>query len=175
MEGIRRSQRYFRSCGGTSKGKNFFTTFPMGTLPEAVKDGFSPNGWYDAPEGGNKIDTSYNPSVSAVIYARWTENSYGITFDSGGGTGAMDSIGDILCTATLTLPANTFLRDGHYFAGWHTDGLTPLYADGGTVSRLADGGNVTLYAVWRTSPSMSLEDPVSSERTRVRNNAFRRS
>lgn len=52
---------------------------PLGTLPTAVRDYFSFDGWYTEPVYGSRVsaETIYdNRTETLTLYARWTENAY---------------------------------------------------------------------------------------------------
>ena len=75
---------------------------------------------------------------------------YTVTFDANGGSGAMAQQ-SYEPNTDYQLPANSFYCFAKKFVGWNTaaDGKGTSYADGATVSNLANvGENVTLYAQW---------------------------
>ncbi|MBO5812351.1 MAG: InlB B-repeat-containing protein [Bacteroidaceae bacterium] len=74
--------------------------------------------------------------------------SYIVNFDANGGVGEMSSCVIWSDEAlTLTIPKNSFTRNGYGFIGWNTksDGTGTLYSVGQEVSVKE---NVTLYAQW---------------------------
>ena len=58
-------------------------------LPSVTREGYTFNGWYTALTGGSLVGkggTSYTPTSSTTLYARWTANSYTLTVNPNGGT-----------------------------------------------------------------------------------------
>ena len=94
------------------------------------------------------------------LYAQWAPAAYTIVFDANGGEGSMADATAVYDTA-LTLPENTFHRDGYVFSGWNTkpDGKGTAYKAGASVKNLAAGGSVTLYAVWKPGTYSIRFDP----------------
>lgn len=52
-----------------------------------------------------------------TLYAQWDANSYGISFDPGGGSGSMSPITAVY-ESTVALPACVFTRSGYTFDVW---------------------------------------------------------
>lgn len=72
-----------------------------------------------------------------------------ITFNANGGTGSMASI-SVDTNDLITLPKNTFTKDGYAFAGWATTSTgTVVYQDQATCT-MVTGTQYTLYAIWTT-------------------------
>lgn len=118
-----------KSSTGKSGSRYFFTS------PTVA--GYSPNktsvsGRYDSVDG---YDTVY-----------YYENSYTISFNANGGSGAPSDMTKMHFTS-LTLPATKPTRTGYSFMGWATDSSASsvAYLSGGTYS---ENGDTTLYAVW---------------------------
>ena len=68
---------YFDGNGGHAMMDSMavHTSLPYGTLPYAYRYGHDFDGWYDAPEGGNRINESdaYTLEENQTVYAHWTE------------------------------------------------------------------------------------------------------
>ena len=90
---------------------------------------------------------------TTTLYAKWTATTYKVAFNANGGTGTM-ATQSVKYDTAAKLAANTFTHEGFTFAGWSkTAGGARAYADGASVKNLrADGGTVTLYAVWAENP-----------------------
>ncbi len=75
-----------------------------------------------------------------------------VFFASNGGTGLMAPI-KIFANDMVTLPVNTFKRNGRTFMGWaRSANGSVAYADKASVKNLVDAnGSVTLYAQWAVS------------------------
>ena len=130
-------------CGTTSEK---YTGTAL-TLPTPTREGYWFVGWYDAPEGGNKIGDAgmtYNPAGEITLYAHWQERvEYTVTYNANEGTCGTASA--TYQGTALTLPTPS--RTGYTFNGWYTA------ASGGT--KIGDAGagyipsaNITLYAQW---------------------------
>ncbi len=141
---------YFNAEGGTcdtaSKTVTFDSTY--GTLPIPTRTGYTFNGWYTAASGGTQVTASTTVSITAAqtLYAQWTADTYRVTFDSNGGSGAPSSqtkTHDVALTLSTTVPTRT----GYTFKNWNTakDGSGTAYASGASYTANAAA---TLYAQW---------------------------
>lgn len=129
------------------------------TLPTPnSRTGYTFDGWYTSSalttKAGN-AGASYTPSSNITLYAKWTGNSYTVTYDGNGATSGYMSKSNHVYGTSSALNANQFVRSGYKFLGWSTSSTatTATYTDGQSVSTLTStsGGNVTLYAVWEQS------------------------
>lgn len=87
-----------------------------------------------------------------TLYAQWKPVNYTISFDANGGQGDMASA-DAVYDQASTLPDCGFTNDGMEFAGWATEAGGPVrYLPQDSVKNLSmdEGGEATLYAVWKT-------------------------
>jgi len=93
-------------------------------------------------------------NATVALYAQWQANRYQVRFDLNGGSGTVNPI-SAEYGKTYTLPSTAPARTGYTLSGWNTqaDGKGTGYALGAQVSNLtaADGGSVTLYAVWKAN------------------------
>lgn len=89
----------------------------------------------------------YGHNESTTMTAQWTPNTYTVTYDANGGTGAPAAQTKTHGTA-LTLSSAKPTRAGYNFLGWSEtkDATTATYAAGGSYTKNA---KVTLYAVWK--------------------------
>jgi uncharacterized repeat protein (TIGR02543 family) len=137
--------------GGSDTGYTVFilnsssTTLPTPT----ARTGYTFNGWYTASSGGTYVGTSggsYSVSSTLTLYAQWTADTYTISYDANGGTGAPSSQTKTYGTA-LTLSSTTPTRTDYAFRGWNTNssGTGTDYASGGSYTPNAAA---TLYAKW---------------------------
>lgn len=116
-----------------------------------TKTGYSFAGWAASSDGsvayadgGTYAMTSDTP---VTLYAKWTVNSYHVSFDSNGGSGSMTELAADY-GSTVALTANAFTRSGYTFSGWAASaGGSAVYYDGADYT-LTTAGDVTLYAVW---------------------------
>ena len=124
------------------------------TLPTPTKTGYTFAGWYSDSEFNTRLGDAgdaYTPSEDITLYAKWTANTYIVTFNGNGNTDGSMSDMNFTYDVEQNLTANAFTRTGYAFAGWATsaDGDV-VYTDQQSVSNLTDtdGGTVTLYAKW---------------------------
>jgi uncharacterized repeat protein (TIGR02543 family) len=109
-------------------------------------------GWNTQANGGGTAysdGSGYGFVAALTLYAQWTPvsvvpNTYVVSFNANGGTGAMAPESSDTGTA---LTANTFTRPGCTFSGWNSaaNGSGTAYADGASYGFSA---NVTLFAQW---------------------------
>lgn len=164
---------------GASFSSNADTTlYAQWTNPKAVLPSSAPTwtghtfkGWFTAASGGSQVTTSTTITQNTTIYAQWTTDTYTVSYNANGGSGAPANqtktygVDLTLTTSTPTTPKSytiTYNANGGSvssssktvnctFANWNTkaDGSGTTYAKGGTYK-----GNsaVTLYAQW-TDPN----------------------
>ena len=120
------------------------------TLPASpTKAGYTFDGWY--------INTDLSTAFSNLlltgditVYAKWTINSYTVTFNSNGGT-AVDNA-SVEYGLTVALPTDPEKTD-FVFAGWYSDSaLLTSYNFSTLVTQ-----NITLYAKWDVYVPSNLE------------------
>ena len=91
---------------------------PIGDLPEVEKEGYTFIDWFDAPEGGNVVNSTTIPEGNTTYYAQWSINSYTVTFDSQGGS-EVPSITKEYNSEIGELPTPT--KNNYMFIGWYED------------------------------------------------------
>lgn len=145
---------YNANGGGGAPGTGTKTYGKAFTVSSTVptRTGYTFKNWNTAANGSG---TSYSPSTvypnfpnSAVtLYAQWQINTYTVSYNANGGTGAPASQTKTY-GVNLTLSAATPARTGFTFLGWNTaaNGSGTGYAPGGTYSANAPA---TLYAQWQ--------------------------
>ena len=113
---------------------NGSTVTVLGNTGSLVRTGYTFNGWNTQADG---LGTSYAPaatfaiSTPTTLYAKWTINSYTITFDSAGGS-AVTAITQNYGT-TVNAPANP-TRSGYTFSGWSPSLPATMPANSQTVT-----------------------------------------
>lgn len=122
-----------------------------------TREGYSLIGWAKSstaatPDyllGQTVSNLSNGTDTTVTLYAVWTENKYTVIYNANGGTGSIASQ-TVNGSETFTLASAGFTRTGCTLLGWATNASAsaPEYQLGQTVSRLAAGGSITLYAVW---------------------------
>lgn len=129
------------------------------------RQGFTFKNW-NTKEDGKGTTFENGQSVQNLIdknegifnlYAIWTENSYVINFDANGGEGEMEHQ-VFKFTELKSLSKNQFRNSKLEFACWNTksDGTGYAYKDCQLVSKLAQEGELTLYAIWQEKAPKSL-------------------
>ncbi|WP_162388354.1 InlB B-repeat-containing protein, partial [Paenibacillus antri] len=137
-----------------SHSYNSSVTVP-GNSGALAKTGYSFAGWNTSADGSG---TNYAESASftmgaanVTLYAKWTINSYTVTYDGNGATsGSAPSGGSHEYNTVVAVSGNAggLAKTGYTFAGWNTE------ANGsGTVYDASDtfpigAADVTLYAQW---------------------------
>ncbi|MBO5420426.1 MAG: InlB B-repeat-containing protein [Clostridia bacterium] len=121
----------------------------VGTLPLSSREGYIFKGWYTAKTGGTKVEAStVLTGSSTTLYAQWTAETYTISYDANGGSGAPSSQTKTY-GQTITLSTTKPTRSGCTFLGWSTDSTatSPTYSAGESFTENVD---TILYAVWHT-------------------------
>ena len=133
----------------------FFTydgTYSGLPVNSASKLGYTFEGWFTQENGGTEITSlsTVNMALDHTLYAHWTANTYTIIFEANGADSGQMTNQSYTYDLSQSLPVNDYSRTGHTFAGWNTkaDGKGTSYADTASVSNLAAGGSVNLYAQW---------------------------
>ena len=109
------------------------------------KEGYDFVGWYDASTGGNLIEstTSVTNKQDHTLYARWSETTYKVIYNSNGGSGSM-SDGSRKYSESFTLPTTaSFIKEGYTFKGWLDQSDNAI-----TVIPANTASDVTVKANW---------------------------
>ena len=140
--------------GGTIAEEKNITNYTYGvgaTLPtkdDMTREGYTFDGWYDNNDFSGSSVTTISPTDTGAktFYAKWTINSYSVTFNSNNGSDIDSQTVDYGDTvAEPTAPA----KNGYTFAGWYSDeGLVSAYDFSTTVT-----SDITLYAKWTKNSS----------------------
>ena len=136
---------YNNNSGTGCTTKNVVFNSAVGSLCTPTRTGYTFAGWYKEAALTNKVETTtVFKNDFTTLYAKWTANTYTVTFNANGG-----SVGTASKTVTYdgtygTL--STASRAGYAFAGWYTA------ASGGTkvetTTKVQITANQTLYAHW---------------------------
>ncbi len=126
----------------TASGNSF-------ALPTPTRTGYTFRNW-NTNSGGTGTayysGSSYKPTGTSTLYAQWTANTYTVSFNANGGSGAPANQTKTY-GQTLTLSSTKPTRTGYTFKNWNTkaDGSGTSYAAGASYTTNAA---VTLYAQW---------------------------
>jgi len=118
------------------------------TMAAPAKTGYTFAGWNTS---GGTLPKTF-PASGASYSAKWTIDSYSITYVLDGGTNSTaNPAGYNIETETIT-PASPS-KTGYTFAGWYSDASFTK-----KVTQIASGstGNVTLYAKWTTDNTAAI-------------------
>ncbi|MBR6079277.1 MAG: InlB B-repeat-containing protein [Treponema sp.] len=121
-------------------------------IPVLTTDGYTFGGWFN---GSTKLIADYTVAADVTFNAKWTVNTYTITFDANGGTGESYSQ-TVTYGTTVNLNANRFTRDGWSFIGWNkvSDGSGTAYLNKANFA-VTDASDITLYAQWDPNATAS--------------------
>ena len=148
----------FNGNGSTSGSMSTQTIENSGTLKANAfsRTGYTFAGWATTPNGSqayasqatiNATSTSKGP---VTLYARWTANTYTVTFDKQSGTGGSNSVTATYGSAmpSMTIPTRTGYTFGGYYTGTDGSGTQYYNASGASVRNWDRTSNTTLYAKW---------------------------
>ncbi len=116
-----------------------------------TRSGYTFNGWNTNANGTGTNYASggtYSANSDVTLYAKWTADSYTVTYNANGGSlGSVPSSQIKYHNINLTLSRYSPSRSGYDFAGWNTmaNGRGTYYSSGSTYTGNA---NLTLYAQW---------------------------
>ena len=112
----------FNTNGGSAVASQTINYWSKPTKPaDPTKEGFTFGGWYTSQTFATSFDFTQPIKNGATAYAKWTENSSTLVFDSNGGT--------TVSSQTLNYWTNTTeptkpKKEGYTFSGWYTDNTT---------------------------------------------------
>ena len=131
-------------ANGTNPDSYDISDLPI-PLKDAARTGYTFRGWYLEASFKNKVDEIAEGSIEDMeLWARWTENTYKITYHLGGGAnGANPS------SYTVKSPAIAFQnarRKGYSFVGWYSNSSFAKKVTGIAAGSI---GNEELWAKWQ--------------------------
>ena len=138
-----------------------------------ARTGYTFAGWWDATSGGNNLGSgtsSYTVQSTLTVYARWTPDTYTISYDANGGTGAPSDQTKTYGT-TLTLSSTTPTRTNYAFRGWNTNssGTGTDYSSGGSYTTNAAA---TLYAKWGSLYTISFDSQSGTSVSAIQQSSY---
>jgi len=118
-----------------------------GTLPEPTNVGTTFGGWYTDKTFTTQVTSSTTVTLTSdhTLYAKWTPNTYTLTFNANGGSVSTTTKSVTYGTTYNDLPTPT--RNGYTFKGWYAD-LTGSddYVNYGTSYKYTDKLSVHISA-----------------------------
>ena len=160
------------SGGTTSLDVVLNTAVDNITVP--TRTGYTFGGYYSSTGGGGTKFFNTDGTVVAgisgytdssgkwlyygniTLYAKWTENTYNIAFNSNGGSGSMTTLTGKKYTESVTLSANAFTKTGYHFVCWEYKLLGVVISSHDNQAKVTgltsvNGATVTLYAKWEAN------------------------
>ena len=135
---------------------NYGSTLWLPTTEPYSRTGYTFNGWYTAQTGGSKVNyMSSSLHGDQTVYARWTANSYGVSYAnmSGASYGAYRPYSHTFGTATTVSDPT---KAGYEFMGWKVNGAT-IPVKNLTLGAEDYTSAITLTAVWSlAAPAVTL-------------------
>lgn len=139
---------------GSNTGTSPYYTFTVSsTVP--TRTGYTFLGWSTSSSatsatyaGGGSITVT--SSGTTTLYAVWKVNTYAVSYNANGGTGAPPAQTKTY-NVSLTLSSTVPTRTGYLFQGWATSSTGAVaYQPSGSYTANAA---VTLYAIWKAANS----------------------
>ena len=136
------------TSGAASRSSDSFTyggsAIALPTAGTLVRTGYTFAGWSVIADG-TAIAGNYTPTQSITLYAKWSADTYTISYNINGGSGSAPASSTYTTGgSTFALPDTTgFSKTGYNFGGWSTT-TTGSALSGAQTST----STKTLYAVW---------------------------
>lgn len=140
----------YNKNGGTIANESSYGAYTYGTgltLPIPARTGYTFGGWYtDSSLTGTAVTKITGAETGAkTYYAKWTANTYTITYTLDGGTVSGNPADYTIESGDITLVNPT--KEGYSFAGWSGTGLTGSSNKNVTIAS-GSSGNRTYTAHW---------------------------
>ena len=127
--------------GYPSINVDYDTKLSQASMPTIAKEGYTFQGWYSDQELNTLFDFDTSIKSNITLYAKWSINTYEITFNSNDGSNVDNQT--INYNGLITEPSNP-TKEGYTFGGWYTDiTLETPYNFSTPVT-----SSFTLYAKW---------------------------
>lgn len=110
----------FNSNGGSTVSSIVQQNGTFLSAPTAhTRTGYTFNGWYADAGLSNLYVFNIMPNVNMTLYAKWTINSYTITFITNGGSPVAPITQNY--GTTIIAPTNPVKSGNYFFAGWYSE------------------------------------------------------
>lgn len=118
---------------------------------KATRTGYTFQGWATSASGSVAYASgaTYTGNANLTLYAVWKANTYSVTYNANGGTGAPTAQAKEH-GKTLTLSSVKPTREDYIFVGW-ADAPGRTIVDYRPGAAYTDNAAVTLYAIWAVS------------------------
>ena len=139
----------FNTNGGSSVTSQKVEDGKVASKPsDPTKKGYSFIGWYSDEACNNVYDFATAVTSNITIYAKWSIESYTVSFDVKGGNETIDSQ-TVEYNGTITKPSDP-TKEGYTFGGWYLEQTFDTQATTGAIS-----SDTTLYAKWTQNSQSS--------------------
>ena len=149
---LHQSQSTYSITFNSNGGSNISTLTNKTSIPSNINTAYVPTrsgytfaGWYTDSGLTTAVTPGASLSGNITLYAKWSQNTYDITFEKNGGVGI--GFADGLTAIPLDIHTNSVFiptKSGYTFDGWYIDSaLTTLVTAGATLT-----SDITLYAKW---------------------------
>ena len=139
--------------------QNYNTTINYVSQGDLLKTGNTFGGWTFVKDSGTAFTNSdqFTFTETRTVFAKWTKNSYTLTFNFNGGAIGANSDSTTVSVVfdvdgLLSKPDPAPTRSGFSFVGW---GLTNSSTTA-LSTYLMPAENKTLYAIWTTDPTYTI-------------------
>ena len=137
--------------GAPGKQTKWYGTTLTLSSGKPTRTGYTFKGWATSSSGNVAYASgaSYTANAAVTLYAVWQINTYTVSYNPNGGSGAPGKQTKTY-GATLTLSSTKPTRTNYTFKGWGTSAncTTVAYAAG---SSYTVNASITLYAIWELS------------------------
>lgn len=134
--------------GAPSEQTKWYGTAITLSSTKPTRTGYAFQGWATSASGSvaYSAGASYTANAAVTLYAVWKANTYTVSYDANGGSGAPGAQTKTY-GQTLKLTTSKPTRTNYNFLGWSTakSAATAAYSADGDFTTNA---NTTLYAVW---------------------------
>ena len=150
------------ATSGEMEMQSFLRSVPEALLTNAyARTGYQFGEWADGRAGvtnryvdGATVQDLAETGETNTLRAVWTPLTFFVGFDGNGATSGEMEMQDLLSDTPKALSSNAYARTGYQFVEWADGrtGVTNHYADGATVTNLAETGETNiLRAVWKAN------------------------
>lgn len=137
----------YKLNGGKNAKSNpsAFTINSTVALKNPSRKGYSFKGWYSDSRYRTRVRTIKKGTTgNKTLYAKWSKNSYRITYKLNGGKNTKSNPAKYSITSSVKLKSPS--RKGYRFTGWYTDAACKKKV---TAIKKGTTGNKTFYAGWK--------------------------
>lgn len=142
------SYRITYKLNGGKNTKSNPSTYSVTTsisLKNPSRKGYSFKGWYSDSRYRTRVRTIKKGTTgNKTLYAKWSKNSYRITYKLNGGKNTKSNPAKYSITSSVKLKSPS--RKGYRFTGWYTDAACKKKV---TAIKKGTTGNKTFYAGWK--------------------------